>query len=107
MLRACVLNDSPKWVQHLPLVEFSYNNNYQESIKMTPFEALYCRSCRTPLSWSELGEIVIFRPDIVKGTEQKVRQIHVNILTVQSCQKSYTDKRHRALELVVGDHVYL
>jgi transposase InsO family protein len=41
MLRACFLNDGAKWDQHLPLVEFSYNNSYQESIKMSPFEALY------------------------------------------------------------------
>jgi hypothetical protein len=40
----------------LPLVEFSYNNSYQESIKMAPFEALYGRRCRTPLNWSEPGE---------------------------------------------------
>jgi hypothetical protein len=41
LLRACVLTDGPKWDKHLPLAEFSYNNNYQESIKMSPFEALY------------------------------------------------------------------
>jgi hypothetical protein len=41
MLRACVLNDGSKWDKHLPLAEFSYNNSYQESIKMSPFEALY------------------------------------------------------------------
>jgi hypothetical protein len=41
MLRACVLTDGPKWDKHLPLAEFSYNNSYQESIKMSPFEALY------------------------------------------------------------------
>jgi transposase InsO family protein len=41
MLHAYVLNDGPKWDQHLPLAEFSYNNSYQESIKMSPFEALY------------------------------------------------------------------
>jgi hypothetical protein len=50
MLCACVLMDSPKWAKHLPLVEFSYNNSYQESIKMSPFEALYGRPCCTPLS---------------------------------------------------------
>jgi hypothetical protein len=38
------------------LAEFSYNNSYQESIKMAPFEALYGRRCRTPLNWSEPGE---------------------------------------------------
>jgi hypothetical protein len=41
MLCVCVLNDDPKWEKQLPLAEFSYNNNYQESIKMSPFEALY------------------------------------------------------------------
>jgi hypothetical protein len=43
MLRACVLNYSNKWDKCLPLAEFSYNNNYQESLRMTPFEALYGR----------------------------------------------------------------
>jgi hypothetical protein len=41
MLRACVLTDGLKWDKHLPLAEFSYNKSYQESIKMSPFAALY------------------------------------------------------------------
>jgi hypothetical protein len=41
ILRACAMIDGPKWDKHLPLAEFSYNNSYQESIKMSPFEALY------------------------------------------------------------------
>jgi hypothetical protein len=60
MLSACVLTDGPKWDKHLPLAEFSYNNSYQESVKMSSFEALYGRPCRTPLSWSESSERVIF-----------------------------------------------
>jgi hypothetical protein len=107
MLCACALSDGPKWDQHLPLVEFSYNNSYQESIKMSPFKALYGQPYRTPLSWSESGEWVIFGPDIMTEAEEKVRQIRANILTTQSHQKSYTDKRHRPLEFEVGDHVYL
>jgi hypothetical protein len=51
---------------------------------MSPFEALYGRLCHTPLSWSELGERVIFGPDIVTKAEEKVKQIHANILIVQS-----------------------
>jgi hypothetical protein len=73
MLHAYVLNDSSKWDKHLPLAEFSYNNNYQESIKMSPFEALYGRPCRTPLSWSELDERVIFGLDIVTEAEEKMK----------------------------------
>jgi hypothetical protein len=108
MLRACVLMDGSKWDNHLPLAEFSYNNSYQKSIKMSPFEALYGRPCRTPLSWSESGERVIFGPDIVTEAEEKVKQIQANILTAQSRQKScYTDKRRSPLQFKVGDHVYL
>jgi hypothetical protein len=84
MLCACVLNDGPKWDKHLPLVEFSYNNSYQESIKISPFEALYGQPCHTPLSWSESGERVIFGPHIVAEVEEKVKQIRANILTDQS-----------------------
>jgi hypothetical protein len=107
MLCACALSDGPTWDKHLPLAEFSYNNSYQESIKMSYFEALYGQLCRTPLSWSESGKRVIFGPDIMIEAEEKVRQIRVNIMTVQSHQKSYTDKRHHPLEFEVGDHVYL
>jgi hypothetical protein len=107
MLRVCALSDGPTWDKHFPLAEFSYNNNYQESIKMSPFEALYEWPCRTPLSWFESGEWIIFGPDIVTELEEKVRQIHANILTAQSRQKSYIDKRHRPLKFEVRDHVYL
>jgi hypothetical protein len=74
---------------------------------MSPFEALYGRPYHTPLSWFESGERVIFGPDIVTEAEEKVKQIQANILTAQSRQKSYTDKRRRPLEFEVGDHVYL
>jgi hypothetical protein len=107
MLCAYALTDGQKWDQHLPLAEFSYNNSYQESIKMSLFEALYGRPCRTLLSWSGSGEQVIFGPDIMTEPEEKVGQIRANILTVQSRQKSYTDKRRRPLEFEVGNHVYL
>jgi hypothetical protein len=71
MLHACALSDGPKWDHHLPLVEFSYNNSYQESIKMSPFEALYGRPCHTLLSWSEIGERVIFGPGIMIEKKRK------------------------------------
>ena len=49
MLRACVLYHKGGWEEHLPLVEFSYNNSYQANIQMVPYEALYGRPCRPPL----------------------------------------------------------
>jgi transposase InsO family protein len=97
MLRACVLDFSQKWDKCLPLAEFSYNNSYQESIKMAPFEALYGRRCRTPLNWSEPGERYFFRPDLVKENEDKVQKIMHNMKKAQARQKSYADKRRMPL----------
>jgi hypothetical protein len=84
MLCACVLMDGPKWNKHLPLAEFSYNNIYQSSIKMSPFEAVYGQPCRTPLSWFKSGERVIYGPDLVIEAEEKVKQIQANILATKS-----------------------
>ncbi|GJV69711.1 putative reverse transcriptase domain-containing protein [Tanacetum coccineum] len=56
MLRACVINFEKGWVNHLPLVEFSYNNSYHASIKAAPFKALYGRKCRSPVCWTNVGE---------------------------------------------------
>jgi hypothetical protein len=74
-----VLSYSDTWDEWLSLAEFSYNNSYQESTKMAPFEALYGRRCRTPLNWSEPGERWFFGVDLVKETEEKVRQIQNNL----------------------------
>ena len=46
MLRACVLDHHDSREEHLPLVELAYNNSYQASIQMAPYEALYGRPCR-------------------------------------------------------------
>jgi hypothetical protein len=107
MLRACVLEFPRKRDDRLPLAEFSYNNSYQESIKMVPFEALYGRRCRTPLNWSEPGERKFFRPDMVKETEEKVQRIIQNLKEAQARQKSYTDKHRIPLYFLVGDYVYM
>jgi hypothetical protein len=88
-------------------MEFSYNNSYQESIKMAPFEALYGRRCRTPLNWSEPREQWYFRPDLVKETEAKVQRIRHHLKEAQAQQKSNADKRRRPLFFQVKDYVYL
>ncbi|WVZ89621.1 LOW QUALITY PROTEIN: hypothetical protein U9M48_036000 [Paspalum notatum var. saurae] len=107
MLRACALTYSTKWDECLPLAEFAYNNSYQKSLEMAPFEALYGRRCRTPLNWSEPGERVTFGPDLVTQAEEQVRFIQENLKRAQSRQKSYSDRRRRPLVFKEGDHVYL
>ncbi|GJZ23981.1 putative reverse transcriptase domain-containing protein [Tanacetum coccineum] len=79
MLRACVLDFGGSWDVHLPLVEFSYNNNYHSSMRCAPFEALYGRKCRSPI--------------ILKVARDRL--------------KSYADKRRKPLEFNVGDYVLL
>ena len=49
MLKSCVIDYEGSWDRHIPLVEFVYNNSFQSSIGMAPYEALYERKCRTPL----------------------------------------------------------
>jgi hypothetical protein len=84
MLRVCVLQYHKNWDKCLSLAEFSYNNSYQASIKMAPFEALYDRRCQTPLSWSQTGERKIFGPDLVIEAEDKVKTIQTNLKAAQS-----------------------
>ena len=75
MLRSCVIHYGKNRDKYLPLAEFLYNNSYQASLKMAPFEALYGRRCRTPLSWSQTGECRIFGPDLVVEAEEQVKVI--------------------------------
>ncbi|GJV24145.1 putative reverse transcriptase domain-containing protein [Tanacetum coccineum] len=72
MLRACVIDFGKGWEIHLPLVEFSYNNNYHASIKATPFEALYGRKCRSPVYWAEVGDVQLTGPEIIRETTEKI-----------------------------------
>ncbi|GKB94350.1 putative reverse transcriptase domain-containing protein [Tanacetum coccineum] len=85
MLRACVTDFGKGWDRHLPLVEFSYNNNYHTSIKAALFEALYGRKCRSPICWAEVGDAQLTGPEI----------------------KSYADRRRKPLEFEVRDKVML
>jgi hypothetical protein len=107
MLMACVLEHKGSWDKNLPWDKFSYNNSYQESLKMATFEVLYEHRCRTPLNWIEPGENVIFGSDLVEEAEVTVRRIQDNLKVVRSRQVTYANKRHRPLEFEVGDHVYL
>jgi hypothetical protein len=107
MLRACALQYGRSWDKSLPYAEFSYNNSYQESLKMAPFEMLYGRMCQTPLFWNEMGERRVFGPDILEEAEKQVRTVWENLRVTQSRQKSYADHRRRELSFEVGDFVYL
>jgi hypothetical protein len=95
------------WDKYLSLTEFSYNNSYQESLKMAPFEVLYGRRCHTPLNWIEPREKMIFGPNFIEEAEMIINHIQDNLRATKSRQESYANKMRRPLEFTVGDHVYL
>ncbi|GKD43173.1 putative reverse transcriptase domain-containing protein, partial [Tanacetum coccineum] len=71
MMHACTIDFGKGWVNHLPLVEFSYNNSYHASIKVAPFEALYGRKCHSPVCWTEVGEAQILGPELIQEDTRK------------------------------------
>jgi hypothetical protein len=84
MLRACALKHGGSWYKSLPYVEFSYNNSYQTSLKMSPFEALYDKKCRTPLYWDQTGERQFFGSEIIQEAEEQVCMIWENLRVAQT-----------------------
>src|SRR4051812_28440463 len=98
MLHACVISFGMKWEEALLYAEFSYNNSYQASLKMAPFEVLYGRKCRTPLNLSGTGERPFFGPDLVQQSEEQVRIVQENLKAAQSRKKSNYDRKHRDME---------
>ncbi|GKB52217.1 putative reverse transcriptase domain-containing protein [Tanacetum coccineum] len=86
MLRACVIDFGKGWVNHLPLVEFSYNNSYHASIKAASFKALYGRKCHSPVCWAEIKQ---------------------RIQAARDRQKSYADLKRKPMGFQVGDRVML
>jgi hypothetical protein len=107
MLRACALQHGSSWDKSLPYAEFSYNNSYQVSLKMSPFETLYGRKCRTPLYWDQTGGRQFFGPELIQEAEEQVCIIRENLRVAQTRQKSYDDNRRRPLEFEERNHVYV
>ena len=79
-------------------MEFAYNNSYQASIEMAPFEALYGRKCRTPVCWDEVSERRLVGPELVHITSEKVKVVRDNLKIARDRQKSYADNRRRDLQ---------
>lgn len=85
MLQCYVIEFEGTWEKYLPLIEFAYNNNFQSSIKIAPYEDLYGRKCQTPLYWTELSENKIHGVDLIKETEQKVKVIRDSLKAASDC----------------------
>ena len=73
MLRMYVSDYPKKWEDYLHLVEFAYNNHYQGSAKLTPFEILYGGKCNTPITWINLVDRLMLGPGMLKALELIVK----------------------------------
>ena len=102
-MRACVIDFIGSWYDHLPLIEFAYNNSYHSIIQMAPYEALYGSKCRSLVGWFEVGEAALIGTDLVLYAMEKVQLIRYRLKTTQSHQKSYAGVRRRELEFQVDD----
>ena len=87
------MNFNEGWVKYLLLAKFAYNNSYQASIGMTPFEALYGRKCRTSVCWNEVGEWKINDMELIEISSEKIRIVREKLKVAQDRQKSYADNR--------------
>src|SRR3954470_12112040 len=108
MLRACVMDFDGSWEKYLHLVEFSYNNSFQTSIGMSPFEALYGRPCRSPICWTFPGiPSILGPPRFVQDASEQIAIIGGRIKAAQQRQKHWADKRRKDLHFEVGNQVFL
>ena len=102
-----VMNNPTRWDDYLHLIEFAYNNMYQTSAKMSPFEVLYGRKCRKSTTWDSSIERLMLGPDLLKDLEQLVTKVKQNLKEAQDCRKSYADKKRKDKYFQVDEHVYL
>ena len=107
MLRVCAIDFKGNWDEHLPLVEFSYNNSYHASIGMPPYEALYGRKCRSPVCWDEVGERKLLGPELVQQTKEVIETIQRRLIAAQNRQRKYADQARKDMEFEEGEPVLL
>ena len=105
MLRMYVMKNPMKWDDYMHLANFVYNNGYQTSAKMSPFEALYGQKCRTLVTWDSPVDRLSLGPDFLNDLEKLVSKVQVNLKKAQDHHKSYADKRRKDKYYQIGDHV--
>ncbi|XP_070013680.1 uncharacterized protein [Nicotiana sylvestris] len=104
-MRMCI--DYRQLNKFLQLTEFAYNNSYQSSIQMAPYEVLYGRQCRSPIGWFEPGEARLLGTDLVQDAVDKMKVIQERLRIPQLRQKSYADKKDFSTVQLDGDLTYV
>jgi hypothetical protein len=107
MLRMYVMDKPSKWEDYLHLVEFVYNNGYQASLNMSPFETLYDRRCNKSISWDNPTDREMVGPELLREIEEQMLKIKQNLKTTQDRQKNYANKGRTHREFKVGNHLFM
>ncbi|KAI0501334.1 hypothetical protein KFK09_016278 [Dendrobium nobile] len=107
LLRLCVLDFGGSWEDHIPLIEFACNNHFQSSIDMAPYEALYGRKCRTPLTLTEVGDRQEMGATFVDETVKKINLIKERLKAAQDRQQKYYNQKHGFVQFQIDDFLYV
>jgi hypothetical protein len=102
-----VIDQPSKWKDYIHLVEFSYNNGYEESLKMIPFEELCGRKCNTPVSWDNPTEIFFIGLELLKEMEEKMAKIRHNLKDSRDTKNKYIEMNRFLRYFKVVEHVFL
>ena len=102
-----VMDKPSKWEDYLHLGEFACNNGYHDSLRMSPFEALYGRKCNTPVSWDNPADRVVLGLEFLKDIKDQVVKIKQNLKASHDRIFFYADKNKTTREFKVGEHVLL
>jgi hypothetical protein len=95
-----------KWEDYIHLVEFSYNNGYQASLEIIPFEALYGGKCNTLVIWDNSTDIVVIAKELLKEMKEQMEKIKQNLEAGQDRKKFYADKNIVFKDFKMGEHVF-
>ena len=89
------MNNPTKWEDYLHLIEFAYNNGYQNFTKMSPFEVLYGRKCRKPVTLDIPMDQLMLGPDLLMDLEWLVTKVQVNLKEIRPPEKLRRSEKKR------------
>ena len=99
------MNNRTQWEDYLHLAEFAYNNGYQASAKMSPFEVLYGWKCRTLVTWDILVDRRMLGYDLLMDLEHLVTKVQVNLKEAKDYQKHFAYQKRKDKNFQIGNHV--
>ena len=83
MLRHYVSPSQDDWDEYLSMVEFAYNNSWQESIKTTPFLLNYGQHPSTPVNRRINGSQVPAAKDFALAMSNVISEAKKHLLAAQ------------------------